>query len=243
VKGQTWAKAQLRHLNGLFSLFAVVGALTLLTTSCSWITKRRTLFNNDNPEEQTVPKSQYDQLLEKYQAAITQQEGTPAQIAAAQGVSSEQVDLVQELNKVSPGSGDLVETVDVFPDKMQSSAAAVVQYDDQRVRDDMQKLESGRIALDENKFDAALKSLKEAETSPARSVAVRAKFLLGEMLFRQGEFDLALQIFEEILAKDAFSSVVLSALGRLVVCAEKLKLAQKKERYHSLLHDFLANKG
>ena len=47
-----------------------------------------------------------------------------------------------------------------------------------------------------------------------------------------------MQIFEEIIEKDAFSGTVIKALGRLIVCSEKLKLEKKKERYYSLLHDF-----
>jgi hypothetical protein len=58
------------------------------------------------------------------------------------------------------------------------------------------------------------------------------------MLFRQGEFDLSMQVFEEIITKYAFSGVVIKTLGRLIVCSERLKLAKKREQYFSILHDF-----
>ena len=36
----------------------------------------------------------------------------------------------------------------------------------------------------------------------------------------------------------AFSGVIIKTLGRLITCAEKLKLSKKKDVYFSILHDF-----
>ena len=74
-----------------------------------------------------------------------------------------------------------------------------------------------------------------------RQIRVHAKFYIGEILFRQQEYDLAMQVFEEILDKDAFSGIVLKTLGRLVTCSKKLKLKKKKDRYYSMLHDFFGH--
>jgi TolA-binding protein len=62
--------------------------------------------------------------------------------------------------------------------------------------------------------------------------------MLGDLLFNQGEYDLALQVYEEVIKKYAFSAYVLKALGKLVACCEKLKLPEKGAKYYSLLHDF-----
>ena len=89
-----------------------------------------------------------------------------------------------------------------------------------------------------NKFDAALTLLKELENSHEKQIVVRAKIMLGDLLFNQGEFDLASQVYEEVIKKYAFSGLVLKALGKLVVCGEKLKQPEKQAKYYSLLHDF-----
>lgn len=89
-----------------------------------------------------------------------------------------------------------------------------------------------------NKFDNALTLLKELENSKEKQIVVRAKVLLGDLLFNQGEYDLASQVYEEVIKKYAFSGYVLKALGKLVVCSEKLKQPEKQARYYSLLHDF-----
>ncbi len=89
-----------------------------------------------------------------------------------------------------------------------------------------------------NKFENALVLLKELENSKEKQIVVRAKIMLGDLLFNQGEFDLASQVYEEVIKKYAFSGYVLKALGKLVTCSEKLKQPEKQAKYYSLLHDF-----
>ncbi len=90
----------------------------------------------------------------------------------------------------------------------------------------------------QNKFEDALQLLKSLEGSSNNQVAVRTKFWTGEIFFKQGEYDLSMQVYEEVISQHAFSSIVLKALGRLIVCVEKLKLQKKYDLYYSLLHDF-----
>lgn len=89
-----------------------------------------------------------------------------------------------------------------------------------------------------NKFENALTILKDLENSKEKQIVVRAKIMLGDLLFNQGEYDLASQVYEEIIKKYAFSGYVLKALGKLVACSEKLKQPEKQAKYYSLLHDF-----
>jgi TolA-binding protein len=89
-----------------------------------------------------------------------------------------------------------------------------------------------------NKFDNALAILKDLESSKEKQIVVRAKLMLGDLLFQQGEFDLAMQAYEDIVKNYAFSGLVVKALGKLVACTEKLKQPEKQAKYYSLLHDF-----
>jgi lipopolysaccharide biosynthesis regulator YciM len=100
------------------------------------------------------------------------------------------------------------------------------------------RLREAQEAIKVNKFETALVTLKDLENSEERQIAVRAKMMLGDLLFNQGEFDLASQVYEEIITKHAFSGFVLKALGKLVACSEKLKQPEKQAKYYSLLHDF-----
>jgi tetratricopeptide (TPR) repeat protein len=106
------------------------------------------------------------------------------------------------------------------------------------VDDQITKLREVEDMIKVNKFENALSTLKELENSKEKQIVVRAKVMLGDLLFGQGEYDLAMQVYEEVVKKYAFSGYVLKALGKLVACSEKLKLPEKQAKYYSLLHDF-----
>jgi tetratricopeptide (TPR) repeat protein len=260
-----------------FSFLTLLLIITNLS-SCSWMGKRKALFDDESPQtkptsvasaNQMVTKSQYDQLLSKYEELLNKINNaekqsveakgtapiTAASTAAPAGAASvkpdalekavDQSKLISQLSKINP-TADLAETVDVFgrngvvskdvlevgtpPEKPSMS--------DKEIENQLLQLQKANKLVKENKVDSALILLKELEESSNRHIRVRAKYYLAEMLFRQNEYDLALQMYEEIVHKYAFSGLVINSLGRLIVCSEKLKLSKKQERYYSILHDF-----
>ena len=108
----------------------------------------------------------------------------------------------------------------------------------QKLNDQMATLSVANTLVTKTKYGRALELVTPLKHSSDRQVQVRAKFLVGEILFQQEEYDLAMQVFEEVITKYAFSGVVLQALNRLITCSEKLALPKKKRRYHSILYDF-----
>ena len=62
------------------------------------------------------------------------------------------------------------------------------------------------------------------------------------MLLEKGQYDLALQVFEDIINKNAHSGVVLGALKHAQLCAEKLGIQNKKDQYTSMLVDVFESK-
>ncbi len=222
-------------------------------SSCSWISSKRSLFGDETESNeaeqrsaklQSVPKEQYEQLQRKYNELLAKtKDNMPAQTEEAKMAPE---DIVNQLNQAKENS-DLVETVDVFggemaPKKLNSidkrAVVAAVNVPASEIESQIIKLERAQALTAQNKFDQSLTILKELEKSNVRQVKVRAKYEIGELLFIQGEYDLAMQVFEEIIHREAFSGVVLKVLGRLIVCSEKLKLSKKKQKYYSILHDF-----
>ena len=229
-------------------------SLTTSLVSCSWVSNKRSLFGDDedvsvaeqnSSKLQTVPKAEYDQLQNKYNDLVSKMKNNPPPVVAQNQVPPE--DLVDELNKAK-SNNDLVETVDVFANDGQVNGSSqgldtrvpviAVNVTSREIENQIIKLERATALLNQNKFDQSLTILKELESSDVRQIRVRAKFQIGEMLFVQGEYDLSMQVFEEIIHKDAFSGLVLKTLGRLIVCSEKLKLSKKQRKYYSILHDF-----
>lgn len=240
------------------SIASQILLLLLCTTlvSCSWVTSRRSLFGGDEEAAKkgdavaTVPKSQFDALNKKYEALLKErqmenvQEGDANQMMNQMEANQDPSDVVDKISKVKP-SNDLAETVDVFQQTNNVSTAALPvkpmstgEIDGALIEDHITKVRKAEKLVAQNKYDASINLIKELEKSPVRQVVVRAKFLMGEILFGQGEYDLALQVYEEILENHAFSGLVIKTLGRLIVCSDKLKLAGKQEKYYSILHDF-----
>ena len=223
------------------------------------MTSRDSLFGSNGKTDgklATVPKSQYDELLKKYEIILKQSRNVHTDGEIVPDVSNDLYkekrpdDMVNELNNLernSRGNGaDLAETVDVFSKENEpkrkglSSKVSIpsLDYDEMSIGSEITHFRKATALMNQNKFDAALNEFKILEASKLRQISVRAKFSIGELLFKQGEFDLAMQVFEEILQKDAFSGLVLKTLGRLIVCSSKLKLKKKEEQYYSVLHDF-----
>ncbi len=229
--------------------------------SCSSLSSKRSLFGSDEKEKklETVPKSQYDHLLKKYEMVLNQKRdshinggpGTEGLLTKDVFEQKTPSDMVSELNKLDAKAtgeqkGSLAETVDVFGKNNQrgrdnfsnKKATITANYEKINIEEQLEQFKKATLLMNQNKFDASLNEFKILESSEVRQISVRAKFNIGELLFRQNEYDLAMQVFQEILQNDAFSGLVIKTLGRLIVCSSKLKLKKKEEQYHSILHDF-----
>lgn len=194
-------------------------------------------------EEHQQLKQKYDELAKRY--SLLQQELTS---------ENSRPQILDDLNSSSSDEAapDLAETVDVFAKQQQkreskgssskkmtaSPQISSQDIDSGLIEEQIQILRKIEERVAQNRFNEALQEIKKIEDSPIRQINVRAKFNLGEVLFAQEEYDLAMQIYEEIIKEDAFSGVVLKTLGRLIVCSENLKLDKKRDTYYSILHDF-----
>lgn len=237
-----------RRVSKLKPILALLVLLPLV--SCSWLSNRKSLFEAEEappvqatPSSETVSKAEFERLQAQYQE-LSERHRLLQNELKLQEVDPNLLGQLREA-KQAP---ELAETVDVFSPQVggpqiQNSTTTrpiidAVDVDSSLVEEQILILRNSSKLISENRFDEALREIKKIENSPLRQIRVRAKFNLGEMLFVQGEFDLAMQIFEDIIKTEAFSGVVLKTLGRLIVCSEKLNLEQKKESYYSILHDF-----
>lgn len=236
--------------------------IIILTTlyACSSVTSRETVSDQKTegataspPKPQkrieTVPKEQYDQLLAKYETLLRTYQKKDTRVEDTLIDDSQRMagkgDIVQGSENLSD-STELAETVDVFGkhgilrSKLSKKTVdiQVNKTSDDVIENQIIDLRKAQNLIAEKKYDKSLTILKNLEKSSVKQIKVMAKFLLGDLLFKQEEYDLSMQIFEEIISKYAFSGVVLKTLGRLIICCQKLKLNKKQERYYSVLHDF-----
>jgi hypothetical protein len=207
-------------------------ALCVLCTSCAWLdSMERSLIGEEEPRKQsgrrqTVPKAQYDQLLSQVEELKRENQ------ALKEGRPSSNP-LVGELEQtpVITNSGVQGQTVDVFTDAAPAADAPLGGIENQLM--DYRRA----IGMQEQNPGEAMKAFAVLARGATATIKVRAQLHMGEILMKQGEWDLALQAFDEIITRQAHSGVVLAALKNLVVCADKLGLAQKRDQYQSLLRD------
>lgn len=179
-------------------------------TACSWPLRR-------SGTSETVSREEYNKLLAKYQKLAKKTSPQADSETVTIGFDKELENLNQNINSKST------------PEQT---------WRDQQIESQISQLRKAYSFFRQKKFPQALEVLKPLEVASHKQVQVRAKFLIGDILFFQNEFDLSMQVFEEIITRHAFSGVVVEALGRLIVCSEKLQLKQKEEKYYSILHDF-----
>jgi TolA-binding protein len=235
----------------------VIMFLTTFFTSCSSLWSRRTVGQGEKKSEpQVVSKEQYDELAKKYQDLLSASKNqvvaatVPEIKEAAQlkpentvATSIDPSELVNHLDKAlndapaTMGVDALKEETKKGPPVPNSISVQQVNHTDD-IDEQIIQLREAATLVKVNKFENALAVLKDLETSKEKQIVVRAKLMLGDLLFQQGEFDLAMQAYEDIIKNYAFSGLVVKALGKLVACSEKLKQPEKQARYYSLLHDF-----
>ncbi len=240
--------------------------LALLSTSCSslWLHRDQTVDSalaqgaiTNNSKVETVPKEQYEELSRKYQELLVQAKSLKTnEVTTVVAINKDEqqkpivaeptvIDPSELVNKIDKAIPDVTSAVGVEalesevkgPAVPNSMGVKTVNNSDE-IDDQIARLREAQELIRANKFEAALVVLKELESSKEKQVVVRSKMMLGDLLFNQGEFDLASQVYEEIIGKYAFSGFVIKALGKLIVCSEKLKQEQKQAKYYSLLHDF-----
>ena len=217
--------------------------MVFIFTSCSTSSQK-----SRSGSDTVVTKSEYDMLLKKYEEL--QEE--------ARDLRNYQRESAKKFTKEEMGIGngkdfssesEVVETVSVFDEKREVSSHEVVpgkiEFIDDLSEDNIKDLERSifdlkraQAALEKQDYHTAMELLKVLQESPYRQVQVRAQYFVGEVFFMQGEYDIAMQAYEDIIHRSAFSGYVLKALPRLITCSEKLGIVDKKDKYHSILYDF-----
>lgn len=217
----------------------------LLLTSCSWYRDlERSLVEDDEKQarrSRTVPREQYDQLLVKYEELSKKYEVLKEKPANSQGSLVDELNKTQSENFAQTSPNAETETVNVFP--TDTNAQTVVPVEVPSDIESQLSLYRRGVSLKATNPGEATKIFQQLETQAISPVKVRAKYQIGEMLLGRGQYDLALQVFEDIINKHAESGVVLDALRGAVMASEKLGITNKKDQYSSMLNDVFGGRG
>lgn len=223
----------------------LLGSVVLVFTivSCSSIVEstRKSVAGDESPRKKEdakikwVSKTQYDELMEKYKKLNNKYESLKDN--SIKGRSG--------LEEIDHLASESVETIDVFGKESSSEGKGVVPtaISEKKVESDVDYYKKAETLLANGKSEEALKILHFLEKSSVDQLRVRAKRHIGDIYLKKKQYDLALQVFESILQENSYSSLVLVALEKAVLCSEKLGLVDKKSRYDSLLKDAFEMRG
>lgn len=217
-------------------LIPLYASVLVLTSACSWYRDmERSIVDEDRKEAEAarkrknVSREQYDELLVKYEELSKKyealKEGRPS--------PSSLIDEIQSTPKTSANVE--TETVDIFAPAGNQTAASTASLPGD-IESELSLYRKGLMLKNSNAGEA-VKIFQQLENSKTPSVKVRAKFQMGEMLYSKQQYDLALQVFDDIITREAHSGVVLDALKYAAICSDKLGVAQKRDQYTSLLKD------
>ena len=201
--------------------------------SCSWYRDvERSLVEGDDKKSssKTISRAQYDNLLVKYEELSKKYE------LLKENRSKDQPSLKDEIQQTSSenfsNTSSNVETVDAFSNQPVAEVANVSSDVESQL-----SLYKKAVNLKSSASGDATKIFQQLETQGIPEVKVRSKLQIGEMLYEKGQYDLALQVFEDIINKYAYSGVVLESLKYAQICSEKLGLQNKKDQYSSMIND------
>ena len=135
----------------------------------------------------------------------------------------------------------VVETVDIFaPEKSNSSQKIIPSTEPSgtRIQEELDIYKQAESFYRQGQPALALEKLRQIEYLTANQIKVHVRFLMGEIMFKQGQYDLAMQNYQEVITQHAFSGLVIKSLERLIVCSKKLNQEEMRAKYHSILYNF-----
>lgn len=224
-------------------------------TSCSWLEtttrssgngglledngSRNRRLKKDNPGG--VSQEQFDALLTKYKAAMAENRQLKEKYEYNRPGNWKDSAPIGQANTVEINGKDFEEKSSdqkiAKPSISNRGVKPVIHTDSGISKNEFRSYGTAKNLFDQRNYSESLKLFQKLENSKNDQIRVRAKFYSGLILFNQKEFDISLQVFEEILEKMAYSSYTLEALEYAYQSSVALNMEQKSIQYKSLLQD------
>jgi tetratricopeptide (TPR) repeat protein len=211
----------------IFSL-SYFSSCSMLDSSSRPMMERDASHGSKNGKVKWVSKDQYDELMVKYKELSEKHE----KLKEEKITNSQRVDLADELFE-SPQ----IEKVSVYNSKPVIQEVTKPTSSNKAFEQELFLYKKGRELAAKSQFPEALKIFQSLNQSQFNQIAIRSKYQTGKIHLGQNQFDVALQVFEDVINSGAFSSIVIDALKAAVICSEKLGATQKLAQYQSLLVD------
>ncbi|MDH4468223.1 MAG: hypothetical protein QE271_09195 [Bacteriovoracaceae bacterium] len=208
-------------------------SITLIFSSCSLVEntrrsllgapaksdKRSSKLSASSALGETVPREQYETLLSQYNSL--KQKYEPVAPTSELNPDSPTVELQ---GAVAPGDelAKMVPLADA-PDLGNNNESS-----------DFGELRKGMLAYEIQKYDLAMNIFDKLTNSREDQVKYRSRFYAAKILLAKNEYNLALQVFEDLIERYAFSGLTAESLQGAKECAEKLGKPDKVKKFQEL---------
>jgi hypothetical protein len=225
-------KNPLNDLNFKVTFFYSLGVLfnLLSMSSCSLFEERRpvgkaqsaTISDNFN-----VPRAQYDEVINQLENERKESDLLKEKIL--------RLEFEKENFKC-----ENKETIEIIvPTSNEKNSIPIDQVKEEKkpkeLNDEILSLEKAKDEMIKGRLAQAMIILKELSTSSNQHMRARSKFRIGEILVLQKEYELAQQVFQEIIDHYSFSSVSIDALREIIKCFQSQNNEEKVKEYGALL--------
>lgn len=205
----------------------------LLAISCSsWVKSTRKMINDEeNAQKKWVHVNQYNDVVEKNKILEQKIEILEGQLSP----NSRQV--VEQDNKRDEMITEVVDLSTLTtpePAKKVVQPAPVVVASPKTIEQEVDLYQKAMLLKNNGNLDDAIKILNRLNQAKSKQVLVRVKNQLGHIYQAQEQYDLAVQVYKEVIENYAFSGVVIESLSGIVECYDKLGLSNEKLKYQSL---------
>jgi len=182
-----------------------------------------------NLAKRSYPKKQYDDLFLKYEESLKKYKILENKL--------KNYDKTLNLNAIQKQKlrEELAPAPTEMPKIWRGKNTAQI---DGLLESEIDDLLVGKSSLKKKDFNGAIKIFQKLENSKFHQIRVRAKYQIGKLLFEQQEYDLAMQVFEEIVKSHSYSGIALMAVEDVIKCAEKLKLQDVLDTYKNFNHKY-----
>lgn len=221
----------------------------LFLTSCSsWVESTHKMIDREEraqkePQRKWVHVGQYNQVVSQNKELQEKVELLEAQLNKKMSNAGDLASEMAQSADNDPGRDNLItEVVDLStitnaPSKAFDKpvvASPAVPVKPERVEKEVDLYQKAVLLKDNGNFDEAIKIFNQLNQAKSKQILVRVKNQLGHIYQAQGQFDLAIQMFKEVIEKYAFSGVVINALSGIVECYDKMGMPNEKLKYESL---------
>jgi hypothetical protein len=219
----SWRTALNRFINFKFPYELLV--LLFFLSSCSFVeSTRRHLLGEGRAKKNEVPQKHVSQPVEENQQPV--QIGQNANDSSMNTVSVEPIQTTPSVNNSAPEMAD-PNSVWLFDNRVS----------DEKMEGDLETLKVALELYSKKQWDASMGQLRTLVQSKNDQVQVRARFYAGKILQYKNKHPLALQVFEQIIEQNGYSSLALLSVKEASFSAKVAQLKDKEIFYQTSLED------